>query len=259
MNDDAMNTPATAPNISMPDTSLDDGKAFRWQMLAQPSVKVEAVAPDARPEIQQVAHFAMLCVAMQARLDETDDILQALQYCERVHGYKVIGHALPLIVAALENAVTLIPSTITSLGIQRHLASPGLFMGALVEQLARVPGHTRKFPLSQYRERLRSPHVEFEDCLIAASMARKLGLLSEARPQLVRPYSRLVTEFRKKLGQQGIVLMDDVAIAVASEARAANQAINAVSSFIARVEPLAKEYALTLPAHWRAYVNERKR
>ena len=90
-------------------------------------------------------------------------------------------------------------------------------------------------------------------------MARKLGLLSEARPQLVRPYSRLVTEFRKKLGQQGIVLMDDVAIAVASEARAANQAINAVSSFIARVEQLAKEYSLTLPAHWRAYVNERKR
>jgi hypothetical protein len=195
----------------------------------------------------------MLCVAMQARLDETDDIIQALQYCERVHGYTIIGHALPLIVAALENAITLIPSTITSLGIQRHLASPGLFVGALVEELARVPGHTRKFPLSQYRERLRSPHVEFEDCLIAASMARKLGLLDEAKPQRVRPYSRLVTEFRKKLGQQGIVLMDDLALS--AQQSPGTVSATRVATFIASADKLAKQHQITLPAHWRAYVN----
>lgn len=246
----------TNDNPAKPDEIDAQGKTFKWTMLAKPSIAVEGVAPDARPELQQVAHFAMLCVAMQAQLDETDDIIQALQYCERVHGYKVIQHALPLIVAAIDNAVTLIPSSVTSLGVQRHLASPGLFVGALVEELARVPGHTRKFPLSQYQERLRSPHVEFEDCLIAASAARKLGLLNEARPQLIRPYSRLTTEFRKKLSQQGLLLIDDTA----RESQAANQSPdNTTRHFIKRIDQLMSEHHIAPPPHWRAYLNERKR
>ena len=58
------------------------------------------------------------------------DIIQALQYCERAHGYAKIASAYTLITGALDSAVTLIPSNITLIGIQRQLANPGLFIGA---------------------------------------------------------------------------------------------------------------------------------
>ncbi len=244
------------------DVFREAGKTFDWRPIASPDILLEPVADDARPEMQQVAHYAMLCVAMRATLDETGDIIQALQYCERTHGLPRIAGAFALAAASVENAVELIPSTITQLGVQRQLASPGLFVGALVEQLARIPGDTRKFPLSQYRERMHSPHVEFEDCLIGASIARRLGLLDEMRPSASRPHSRLVTEFRKKRAQEGVLLLDAAARAARGEAdanAAGASATDAAQRFIAEVARLSRRLSIPLPAHWRAYIRDHHR
>ena len=43
------------------------GKTMAWQPLIRNPVLLEPIAEDMRPDMQQVAHFAMLCVAMRAR------------------------------------------------------------------------------------------------------------------------------------------------------------------------------------------------
>lgn len=231
------------------------GKTLAWQPITRNPVLLEPVVDDVRPEMQQVAHFAMLCVAMRARVDETDDVIQALQYCERTHGFGRISAVLPAVVAAVENAVELIPATIGQLGMQRQLANPGLFVGSLVEELARIPGNTRKFPISQYRERLHSPRVEFEDCLLGAGVAKKLGLLDETQPHLARPYSRLMTEFRRKLGKEGVLIVDETARNIQGRVQDATQRVPA---FVRDIAQIAKRNGVPLPALWRVYVSSVK-
>ena len=222
-----------------------------WEPLITQPVLLEPIAADARPDVEQLSHYALMCVGMRATLDETSEIIEALQYCERAHGYPKIAASYVLIVGALDSAVTLIPSTITMIGIQRQLASPGLFIGALIEQVARVDAPTRKYPMSQYHERLRSPHVEFEDCLIGASVARRLGVLTEHAPHVARPFGRLVAEFRKKHAQRGILLVDEAAREVQTKSQDAMPL-----HFIESIEALAKSNAVALPALWRKYVQE---
>lgn len=237
------------------------GKPYTWKPTVPSDITLEPLADDARPEMQQVAHYAMLCVAMQATLLETDDIIRALQQCERIHGFNRIGPVFATMTAAIENAVALIPMPITMLGIRRQLSNPGLFVGSLVEELARVPGNTRKFPMSQYRERLHSPYVEFEDCLLGAGIAKKLQVLSENNPQASRPYSRLITEFRRKHGQDGILVVDETAREIRDQYAQSIQ-VESVSSttlvkaFIAVIKRKAHEKSVTLPALWRLYVTD---
>ena len=231
------------------------GKLFDWRPLYEPSAMLEEIAQDTRPEMAQLAHYAMLCVAMQATLDETSDIIRAFQHCERTHGYAMIAPTLPTITAALDNAVFLMQVSINLIGIQQQLSTPGLFIGALVEQLARIPGQTRKFPMREYRERIHSPRVEFEDCLLGAGLAKKLGILSDSAPQVSRPYSRLMTEFRRKHGHAGVLMLDEMAreiqettLGVASDQR--------VREFVQAVAVLATKKKITLPPQWRVYVDQ---
>ena len=240
----------TMTNLTDPEPHIE-GKTFVWEPLISQPILLESIAADARPDAEQLSHFALMCVGMRATLDETSDIIEALQYCERAHGYAKIATSYVLIVGALDSAVTLIPSTITMIGIQRQLASPGLFIGALIEQVARVDAPTRKFPMSQYRERLRSPHVEFEDCLIGASVARRLGVLTDSAPHAARPFGRLVAEFRKKQAQRGILVVDEAARDVQTKSQDAMPA-----RFMASIDALAKSHAVALPALWRKYVQE---
>jgi len=244
--------------IEQPQGNIDrSGKLYDWRPLKDPNVALGQVAEDERPEMMQVAHYAMLCVAMQATLDETGDIMKALQHCERTHGFRQIAPTLPTITAAVDNAVYLIQISISFMGMQQQLATPGLFIGSLVEQLASIPGQTRKFPLREYRERIRSPHVEFEDCLLGAGLAKKMGILSESAPHLSRPYSRLMTEFRRKYSHAGALMLDELAHDI--QEKYTNSASNErVSAFVRAVALLASKKKLGLPPQWRLYVDSLK-
>ena len=234
------------------------GKSFDWRPITSPDLRFEPVAEDARPEMQQVAHFAMLCVVMRASLDETNDIIQALQHCERAHSLVRIAIALPVVVAAIENAVALMPTTVTQLGLQNGLATPGLFIGALVEELAQISAEACRFPCKRGRERPRSPRVEFEDCLAGARVARRLGLLDELRPAVSQPYSRLVTAFRNRLGREGVLLVEETAQHAGETAGVgANNAgadnAHAAQHFMRDIGEAARIRSAPLPAHWRSY------
>ena len=235
------------------ETERKADKSISWHPIVRPDTWVEAVSEDVRPDMQQLAHYAMLCVAMRAALDETDDVIRALQYCERTHGFARVAPVLGMVVASLESAVTLIPMAITMMGVQRHLANAGLFVGYLIEELARIPGHTRRFPLSQYSERVNSPHVEFEDCLLGAGVLKKLGLLNEGDPALARPYSRLVTEFRKQHGTLGVCMVDDAAKQV-QEVLAGKPNSSPIPMFAHEIEQLAKKHHVSLPMIWQMHV-----
>ena len=237
------------------ETERKTDKSITWHPIVRPDTWVEAVSEDVRPQMQQLAHYAMLCVAMRAALAETDDVMRALQYCERTHGFARVAPVLAMVVASLENAVTLIPMAITTMGVQRHLANAGLFVGYLVEELARVPGHTRRFPLSEYSERVNSPHVEFEDCLIGAGIVKKLGRLTEGDPALARPYSRLVTEFRKQHGTLGVCMLDDAAKQV-QEILTGKTNSSPIPMFADEVERLAKRHRVSLPMVWQMHVTQ---
>lgn len=238
-----------------PQNDIDrSGKLFDWRPLPEPGATLDKVADDVRPEMAQMAHYAMLCVAMQATLDETGDIMRALQHCERTHGYTRIAPTLPTITAAIDNAVFLMQISISWIGMQQQLATPGLFIGALVEQLSSIPGQTRKFPLREYRERIHSPRVEFEDCLLGAGLAKKMGILTESNPQISRPYTRLMTEFRRKYGHSGALMLDEMARDI-QEKHAGAASSKRVQEFVRAVAALATKKKLSLPPQWRLYVD----
>lgn len=235
------------------------GKPYAWRPMPSSDMALECVAEDVRPEMQQVAHYSMLCIAMQATLDETDDVIRALQQCERVHGFNRVGPTLAVLTAAIENAVTLIPMPIQRIGRNRHLSSPGLFVGSLVEELARLPSHRRKFPTGQHRIRLHSPYVEFEDCLWGAEMAQRLHLLTEINPHAARPFGRLITAFRQQRGQDGILMVDNTARIVRDRFASANRLAPdsgsaLITGFVQAIDHMAQAQGITLPALWRLYV-----
>ena len=234
------------------DPFREAGKSFDWRPITRPDLLFEPVAADTRPEVQQVAHYAMLCVAMRADFDETNDIILALQHSERAHGLSRIAGVLAVVAASVENAIVLMPAATTQLGLQSGLATPGLFVGALVEELARIPVETRRFPHRKSNERLRSPRVEFEDCLAGTSVVKQLGLLDEMHPAIARPYSRLVTAFRQQLRREGVSLVDDIARRAVDEAGA--DATAAPMRFVRGIGEAAQTRSVPLPALWRSYV-----
>lgn len=236
-----------------------DGKPYLWKPTLPTDMAFEALAEDVRPEMQQVAHYAMLAVAMGATSGETDDIIRALQQCERIHGFNRMNPALDVLTAAIENAVTLTSTPITLLGHKRQLASPGLFVGSLTEALAHIPASTRKFPASHDHTRIHSPYVEFEDCLLGAEIVKAFHLLSESNPQVARPYSRLVAAFRQRHGQGGTLMIEALAKEVRDQFASVNHASlepmsPRVTVFVQAIEHKSQTHGVTLPALWRLYV-----
>ena len=199
------------------------------------------VAADARPALAQ--HFSLLAVSMHATREEAEDIIDALQLCERRHGFGKVGPILAKVTAAIENAVTLTGLSITTLGIQRQLANAGLFVGALVEQMAEVDSSTHRFPLSEYNQRANSPRPEFEDCLMGASIAKRFGYLHEDRPQEALPFSALVASFRMKLGARGVLMVEEMG----------RRRLGLVK-FIDEVGAQAAQLNLLVPTRWREFV-----
>ena len=230
----------------------EDGKTFDWKPRFNEPPEMAAVAEDVRPSTQQLHHYSFLAVIMRADSNETEDIVEALQYCERRHGFKVISPFLALVTAAIENAITLAGMRVTDLGIQRHLASPGLFVGSLIEEMSKVDSSTRRFPMSQYRERINSPYLEFEDCLMGAGVARKLGVLTEEKPQDAQPFSALIGAFRLRMLAKGTLLVDNLGREIRDKQIADSQL--RLNTFAQAIRAQAEINKVLLPPQWRMYM-----
>lgn len=223
-----------------------------WQPIIDRPFGLHPVAADARPSEQQQAHFGMLAVAMRADLAETNLIIDALQLCERRYGFAKIKPHLLMITAAVENAVALCGNSVTLIGMQRKMANAGLFVGSLLERCAEVDASTRRFPKSDFENRLSSPWVEFEDCLLGANIAKKLGLLEEKHPERAQPYSALAAECRKRLGLKGIV--DIEALGRRHIAARPEDCVACTNHFIRDAEKMIRDKGIKSPPHWREMV-----
>ncbi|NJM40812.1 MAG: hypothetical protein HC853_08595 [Anaerolineae bacterium] len=226
-----------------------DGKAIQWQPLVDRPIALERVANDTRPTTAQTKHFAALAEAMRADAAEAALIADALQLCESKHGFQAIAPHLGMIVAAIENTIALSGTTVSLIGLQRKLANAGLLVGTLVERCAEVNDTTRRFPKSDFGARIGSPRVEFEDCLVGASIARKLGILNEHEPRRAQPYSALVAAFRKKLGVKGIKIIEDCGRVHATTR--ADGAVASVNGFVRDANQLMRQHDIGAPPQWR--------
>jgi hypothetical protein len=167
----------------------------------------------------------------------------------------IICNSQDLITSAVENAISLksgIGLRVTDLGIPGHLASAGLFIGSLVEEMSKVDSSTRRFPMSQYRERMNSPYIEFEDGLMGAGVARKLGVLTEERPQDAQPFSALVPGFRVKMLAKGTLLVDNQAREV-HDRQIANTH-ERLKTFATAIKNQGAANKVPLAPQWRTYM-----
>ena len=237
------------PDSQLPDAADASGKTNDWRPRLNEPLALETVPESTRPSLEQRAHYAMLAVSMRASIEEAEDIVEALQFCENKHGLSKVKPILPLIVSVIGNAVTLMQVSITFMGIQRHIANAGLFVGSLIEHLAEVDSSTRRFPLSQYQERLNSPHVEFEDCLIGVGIAKRFIALGEMRPQQALPYCALVNAFRTKRRAKGMLALENLS-------RELQGAGHPIATWLTAIDTLASKEKVKLPPQWRTYVRE---
>jgi hypothetical protein len=229
------------------------------------------VASDARDTHAQMGHFLRLTESMRVSRREAAAIVEAMQLCERAHGYAVIAQALVFAAAVVENAVALTGVTITALGEQRGHASPGLLVGAVIETRAGIDPPRRRFPNTRYEPRLGSPRVEFEDCLAGVGLAVRLGLLNERTQPAplsgTQPYSALACSFRRERSIAGAGLLSRMADeALADEALADRVLAGSAQSDKAQVSrpgfPAARFAQLVsreagngrLPGAWLQYV-----
>lgn len=223
-----------------------------WQPIIDRPFGLHPVAPDARPSEQQQAHFGMLAVAMRADLVETNLIIDALQLCERRHGFAKIQPHLAMITAAVENAVALCGNSVSLIGMSRKMANAGLFVGALLERCVEGDATPNRLSKSDFENRLSSPRVEFEDCLLGANIAKMLGLLDEQHPERAQPYSALVAECRKKLGMKGI--LDIETIGQRHVAARPEDCVTSNCHFIRDAGKMIRDKAIKPPPHWREMV-----
>jgi hypothetical protein len=233
----------------------DELAVARWQPVFNVPLPLAAVAADARDTATQVEHFAALAHAMHAHDREISQVVEALQLCERTHGYGAVALALNVITAAVESGISLTGLSLTTLARQRGCAGSGVLVGALVEDCAKVHDEKRRFPVGGGDVHSGSPHVEFEDCIAGAQIASTLGQIGQVnQPDFTtaRPFSALASAFRRHGGVRGL----DCLKCLADEAmRHAAPTSAPLTIFIRLVAQTASDH-INLPAQWQRYARQ---
>jgi hypothetical protein len=233
----------------------DELAVARWQPVFNVPLPLAAVAADARDTATQVEHFTTLALAMHAHEGEAPQVVEALQLCERTHGYGAIAPVLNVITAALESGLSLTGLSITALARQRGCAGSGVLIGTLVEDCAKVNDEKRRFRAGGGDAHPGSPHVEFEDCMAGAQIASTLGQIGQVgQPDFAtaRPFSALASAFRRRDGVMGL----DRLKCLADEAvRHAAPASAPLTHFIRLVAQTARG-RINLPAQWLRYARQ---
>jgi hypothetical protein len=231
-----------AQDIQLPDELVGP----RWQPVFDRQPELADVAEDTRDTVTQMAHFARLVAAMHVTAQESATIVEALQLCERVHGYGKIARALVYAAAAVESAIALTGTVLTLIAQQRGYGNAGLLVGALVESHIGMPPAARRFPGTHFVPRASSPFDEFEDGLIGAHLAEWLGWLREDDLTIARPFTALAAVFRQRQGVPGHTWLLRAAVE-------AHDAPDPLYTFSESVIAEAATNGLRLPAQWRRF------
>lgn len=219
---------------------------YEWHPIFDHPVELAQVADDTRDTLTQMAHHLRLTEQMNVTSQETSDIIEALQLCERAYGYSHIAPAFGVVTSVVENAVALTGTTVTLIARQRGYRNAGLLVGCLLENRIHVEPGERRFPLCGYEPRVGSPYVEYEDCLTGVLIAEQLGRLDEQSPQATRPFGVLASAFRRLLGVKGLRWLEETAAS-------AGTLMAPMGTFAVVVNAEAIRTGLRLPAQWRRF------
>lgn len=153
---------------------------MEWTPIFNREPAMAAVSDTARSPLEQMAEFGAIA-AWLLRADvvtpiEAEQIVEALQLCERTHGYPAIASGVRFAALAVWTGPLMTGASLTALAHQRGCVTAGLLFGALVEKWAgRTQRLTPRFPKMRERPRPASPHIEFDDCLLGSEMALRTG------------------------------------------------------------------------------------
>jgi hypothetical protein len=118
---------------------LPDHLSPVWEPIFNRPLALEAVAEDAREPFAQMASYGALLANAPLNEAERSEVMQAMQLCERTHGYAAVADAL-------------------------HYAARALSAGVLLKQ-------KRRFPELPWWTRHGSPHPLLDDCRVGARVA----------------------------------------------------------------------------------------
>ena len=244
------------PHVAEFDTDSDfDIDHLRWRQIPDHIILQEPVADDARRRDARLSHYMPFATAIRAQPDEERDVIQTLDLLECTHGAPRITAHLPMLALALATTVEILGRTLTELAAQRHLASAGLLVGALIETEAKVAGEFRRTPEIAVKPRAGSPNVDFEDFLLAA---RVQAILLDACPDACE-VNRETMGNTWRIAEAYATLRQHTGFAIAGEfIFLAECSHHHWSMFILQVDQLFKDHGILRPIAWRA-IHRRRR
>jgi len=153
---------------------LPDHLSPVWEPIFNRPLALEAVAEDAREPFAQMASYGALLANAPLNEAERSEVMQAMQLCERTHGYAAVADALHYAARALSAGVLLVGMPATALARRYDCANAGVLAGALIEEWAAEGGllkQKRRFPELPWWTRHGSPHPLLDDCRVGARVA----------------------------------------------------------------------------------------
>jgi len=156
---------------------LPDHLSPVWEPLFNRAPKLEVVAEDARALTTQMASYSALLADAPLDEGECGQCMEAMQLCERIHGYAAVADALRYAVHCLSAAVLLVGMRASALAERYDCAVVGVLMGALIEEWAGEQGRLtagRRFPELPWWSRPGSPHPLLDDCRVGVRLAWRI-------------------------------------------------------------------------------------
>jgi hypothetical protein len=173
-----------------------------WAPVFNHQPVLEAVADDAREPFAQMASYAALLGRAALEEREASEAMQAMQLCERLHGYAATADAMRYAVRVIDAAVKLIGMSAQAIAERYGCANVGVLTGALIEEWAddqRGLAGARRFPELPWWARRGSPHPLLDDCRLGVRLAWLIDPQHEEAPLAC---SALVAAARSARGER---------------------------------------------------------
>lgn len=231
--------------INWDDEQAPDGAApggTTWQDVAK------RAQTSSRSAEERALEWRAWMIHAGVRQHERPAVACVLDELEDVHGYTRIRPALELVGIALGQAVLLRSDSIEGMGADRQILPASDFIGHLIEKYATIDASTRYFELTDWRLRMDYERVDLEDCLVAAAIARRLGILDMRAPRPVGLLAELAMAFRRRLLEHGYEHLQEITQSVKTVPESGR-----VKAFITATGLAIEAHRLRVRKSWQAF------
>jgi hypothetical protein len=175
-----------------------------WRPIFDSPPAHAAVANDARLSVVQQQDFLARARRMGANERECKEIVEALQLCERLYGFKKVDGALSFVEGLLACATVSLGVPLSRVAALCSQPTAGALAGALIEQSLGVDPPTRQFPIGHALAPPAGFGLAFGDCVVASRWMDALGLLTAGHVDRLRAYAQLARAIRTQAGGSGL-------------------------------------------------------